>query len=610
MGVQAIPYFSYLFILLALTLVVASEQTIFVSIATGTDSASCGNVNNPCGSILGALEVMENSEDLTVLSLGPGMYVGPENSEITLPDAPLSMRRTESDGAVVIQCNLNAISVTTGISAFVNLELNGVDIEHCTIGVSFNATDSAQTLSFSEVSVSFAQTGVAVYGGRFAMSESSVTECYSDGFEESRTGVGIYVYGSSVKSVEIVDSFFNDLESHGVVINGDLDTISISNTQFIHYGEVLVDGGDNVNGIISNCTFSYFVGGSQSDDKSAISIHHGAWQITDVGLDSSSTGYCTSGIYLESVSCLMNNVDIYVGISAIYATGGETTVIGGSLNVLNAVNFVFIDEVDSGFELQNVRLYSGESLINVTCADNGNLKNIPNLVISDCSMIGTGRIDISCPCDGEISNTIMTNITSTPYFKTNSTGTWSFTDVTIENNGRSSFQGIVFESTKSTLSITDSSLNGFSSEDGSAVYFSGQTLSVTTSTFTGNEASSNGGAIYLSDSECSLKHVTFSGNSAHKGSAIYCGGSSSITKNDDVTLEDNNSKKGSDITCLKDDDNDSSSTWWIWLIVSLASASCFFLLICVIFAGFAYIRHRKHKGFDTLDVDSEFEDEE
>ena len=107
---------------------------------------------------------------------------------------------------------------------------------------------------------------------------------------------------------------------------------------------------------------------------------------------------------------------------------------------------------------------------------------------------------------------------SSAIFQINSPATVKFDQITIQRGGGLGDNGGAINNA-GELTITGSTISGFSATNGSGIYNSG-TLLVSTSTFSGNSAYANGGGIYNSGA-LTVTDSTFSGNPAAYGGGIF-----------------------------------------------------------------------------------------
>ena len=115
-----------------------------------------------------------------------------------------------------------------------------------------------------------------------------------------------------------------------------------------------------------------------------------------------------------------------------------------------------------------------------------------------------------------------------------------FKDNLAEDGGAISFGG-----SSDTIDMRHNSfVSNTATGAGGAIYLTGGETDLTNNTFSDNQAGSRGGAIYLYGTGLTIHHATISGGSASSGTALYLGGTSSISS---VELANNLIDGGCDI---------------------------------------------------------------
>ncbi len=112
-------------------------------------------------------------------------------------------------------------------------------------------------------------------------------------------------------------------------------------------------------------------------------------------------------------------------------------------------------------------------------------------------------------------------------------------DATFENNQASVAGGAINATEKGSMTVTNGTFTGNSSNNGGAVYNKG-TLTVDGGSFTNNSSTGVGGAVTNSGGTLTVKEATFEGNrAATTGGAIYTNGSGKEVKIEDSSFTNN-----------------------------------------------------------------------
>jgi fibronectin-binding autotransporter adhesin len=171
--------------------------------------------------------------------------------------------------------------------------------------------------------------------------------------------------------------------------------------------------------------------------------------------------------------------------------------------------------------------------------------NRDNLIATKSMIASAGGATVTLGNGTVIQNSFVANSLQTALGTVNVYGgsTLNVTGAEFKNN-RSGMGGAIFSSGINTVTIAGSSFSGNTAVAGGAVMMNGTagTLSVSDSTFTGNQSTDAGymgGAIY-SNGTFSLSGSTFTGNTAGTGSAIYA---ARLTMTGVNTISGNTAKK-------------------------------------------------------------------
>jgi CSLREA domain-containing protein len=122
-------------------------------------------------------------------------------------------------------------------------------------------------------------------------------------------------------------------------------------------------------------------------------------------------------------------------------------------------------------------------------------------------------------------------------------GTLTITNSTFYGNNADTGGGIV--SNAGTLTITNSIFSGNSAYDGGAIAENGGGVTITSTTFSGNSGSAEGGGVFINSGTADIHNSIFSGNSAGGGAGVYI--SSGTLSIADSTFSNNSSQFGSGV---------------------------------------------------------------
>ena len=210
-------------------------------------------------------------------------------------------------------------------------------------------------------------------------------------------------------------------------------------------------------------------------------------------------------------------------------------------SVVSIINSTFVG--GSYGVLQTKSVNGALSIVNSTFSQiNQNAvfaQNCPSAI----SIAGTSFRDslssalyISCPLN--VDDILVSNVyaSSGAAILVNGTQKVIIKNSRFENNFASGAGGVINSGSSSSLTISGSVFDQNSALKGGAVYFQGP-MSVTSTVFSGNQASAAGGGFFCSNSQSILNNVTFSNNVSPSGSAFFCSGC--ISYDTAVTFENN-----------------------------------------------------------------------
>ena len=162
------------------------------------------------------------------------------------------------------------------------------------------------------------------------------------------------------------------------------------------------------------------------------------------------------------------------------------------------------------------------------------------------TLVPTSRGMITAGGTIALDDIVITGVTSSVNgvgVRATGTGSLTITNSVFQSLDAGAYAGAAIYATGSSVTVGSSTFDGNSSGYGGAIYVSGGSLSVTRSTFTSNACGSNGGAIYASGAVLAVDGSSFTANLASSGiaGAVYATGDAVFTA---TTFDDNEAYTG------------------------------------------------------------------
>jgi parallel beta helix pectate lyase-like protein/S-layer family protein/polymorphic membrane protein len=447
-----------------------------------------------------------------------------------------------------------------------NMTINGLGMNQLTISgnnvsrvfyINSGVTVTLDSLIIAHGKSPYGSSGGGIFNaGALTVTNSTISE------NSAAYGGGIFNEGGTVMMIDSTLSY-NNVYMYGGGVYSQGGTVTVSNSTLSNNASVVGGGVYNAGGtmMVSNSIFSYNSGDPLMSSAAGGIYNIGTLTISDSTFSNNSAQDSGGGIFHSGGTLTITN-SIFSGNSAsgYHSAGGgiindDTLIITNSTFSGNSaeVGGAIYNNGTLGMLTVTDSTFSGNSAL-----DGGGIFNYDTLTVTNSTFSGNGTSSYGSS-GGGISNYKTLTVTNSTFFENSATygggirngdfynpSTLTVTNSTFSVNS-ASYGGAIDNAGTLTINNGTFSGNHISQGMGGAIASYRGTLDVTDSTFSNNNAVVNpyfvggggeGGAIYT-QTVLTVTNSTFDGNQASRGGALSCNSNTSAITSTNSTYVSN-----------------------------------------------------------------------